>query len=171
MKTRFSTTFTIAVIIFSSFPLLGQKAAIQAGDLSRLIGDWQGSLTYLNYQDNQYVTIRTNLQIVAGENENEIKVTNSYPDEPNAGGSYRLWTKKNGTRLNKELVTAREALEDGTIEIVTTYRGAMTISAPQFELRTALEKTTTLPARTYSIRAKQSGSKEMSFLMKEASSL
>ncbi len=123
MKTRFSTTFTIAVIIFSSFPLLGQKAAIQAGDLSRLIGDWQGSLTYLNYQDNQYVTIRTNLQIVAGENENEIKVTNSYPDEPNAGGSYRLWTKKNGTRLNKELVTAREALEDGTIEIVTTYRG------------------------------------------------
>lgn len=123
MKTRCSNLIILVLFVVFSSPLLGQKAAIQAGDLSRLIGDWQGSLTYLNYQDNQYVTIRTNLQIVAGEDEDEIKVTNSYPDEPNAGGSYRLWTKKNGTRLNKEKVTSRQVLEDGTIEIVTTYKG------------------------------------------------
>lgn len=126
MKIRLSYLFTLALAIGLTSSVFGQSNkdnAIQASDLATLVGNWEGSLTYLNYGDNQYVTIETNLEIVAGENENELAVTNTYPDEPNAGGSYRLRITKKGMRLNKEPVISRSLLDDGTIEVVTQYRG------------------------------------------------
>lgn len=127
MKAYPQRLLLLAVLFCLVSPAFSQNAktgnAIQSDDLSRLVGNWKGTLTYLNYQDNQYVTIRTQLEIVPGADENEIKVTNSYPDEPDAGGTYRLWTSRNGKRLNKEAVSSRTVLDDGTLEIVTSYRG------------------------------------------------
>lgn len=121
---RAPLTFLIGLLFCSYTLVLAQdNNRIQPSDLAVLIGNWEGSLTYLSYQDNTPYTLKTNLAISAGENESEIQVDNSYPDEPQANGTYYLRIKKKGARLNRNPIHSRTVLADGTIEIVTQSKG------------------------------------------------
>ncbi|MEO0728281.1 MAG: hypothetical protein AAFZ63_27280, partial [Bacteroidota bacterium] len=103
--------------------LQAQDDRMTPEDLAILVGNWEGMLTYRNYRDGQLFDVRTNLEIAIGKDANQLLVKNTYPDEPNASGTYNLTIKKDGTRLNKAKVISRTVLEDGQVEVVTEYKG------------------------------------------------
>lgn len=92
-------------------------------DLDQIIGEWQGSLTYLDYQTNQPYTMPANLIIEQGKNDYELVLKNIYPNEPKANNKERMKISKTGLQLNKHNITSRLALENGDIQIQTVHKG------------------------------------------------
>ena len=123
MKTLFALFAALTFISLSPTAAQTTNNRVQAEDIATLLGEWEGVLTYRNYRDGKLFDVRTNLQITAGKDANELLVQNNYPDEPKAGGSYTIRIKKNGTRINKERVISRKTLDDGKLEVVTEYKG------------------------------------------------
>ena len=64
-----------------------------------------------------------NLIVEKGKNENSLVLNNLYPNEPKANHSDKIKVTKNGTFLNKHLVTKREELDNGQIQIQTEHEG------------------------------------------------
>jgi len=112
----------LLLIIFSSNLSFGQET-ITSQDLQKVIGDWEGSLTYLDYQTNKPFTMPANLIVKQGKNENRLVLNNIYPDEPKANGAYKIKIAKNGHLLNKHVVTSRKIVDDGVLRIETEHRG------------------------------------------------
>ncbi|MEL7249249.1 MAG: hypothetical protein AAFO03_12550 [Bacteroidota bacterium] len=122
MKRSFVLLLAFACLLPIS-NLQAQDDRMTPEDLAILVGNWEGMLTYRNYRDGQLFDVRTNLEIAIGKDANQLLVKNTYPDEPNASGTYNLTIKKDGTRLNKAKVISRTVLEDGQVEVVTEYKG------------------------------------------------
>ncbi len=123
MKRSLILYLTLIGITLSTNQLQAQEDRITPEDLAILVGNWEGMLTYRNYRDGQLFDVRSNLQISAGKDANQLLVQNNYPDEPKAGGPYNLTITKNGSRFNKANVISRTVLDDGHVEIVTEYKG------------------------------------------------
>ena len=64
-----------------------------------------------------------NLIVEKGRNENTLVLNNLYPNEPKANNSEKIKVSNNGTMLNKHVVTQREELENGHIQIQTEHNG------------------------------------------------
>lgn len=122
-----ASIFVVFLVSFISVSAQNDKAAtndiVTPQQLALLIGDWEGTLTYLNYSDNTEVSIKAKLKAAEGENETQLAMTNIYPDEPGHGGSYTLSITKNGSRLNKSRIVSSKQLADGTTEIMTIRKG------------------------------------------------
>ena len=117
MKYFVTTLFlTISVYAYS-------QAQITAQDLRIIIGNWEGNLTYLDYQSGEPYTMPANLEVEQGKDENSLVLNHIYPNEPKANSSGKLKITKNGTLLNKHLVTSRKELENGHIQIQTEHDG------------------------------------------------
>ena len=104
-------------------PANSSQGKITTADLKMIIGEWEGELTYLNYQDNQEITIKADLIVSATSDENQLDVQNIYPDEPSANRSYTLEITENGTLLNKSQVISRTRGQDGRLEIIVEFKG------------------------------------------------
>lgn len=109
-----------AIILTFSLSCYGQTK-ITSEDLKLAIGNWEGSITYLDYQSNKPFTMPANLLVKQGKNENSLVLNNSYPNEPKANNSDKIRIAKNGLLLNKNEVTSREELENGGIQIQTEH--------------------------------------------------
>ena len=92
-------------------------------DLKKIIGSWEGKITYLDYQTNKPFSMPANLIVEKGKNENSLVLNNVYPNEPKANNSEKIKVTKNGTFLNKHLVTKRKELDNGQIKIQTEHKG------------------------------------------------
>jgi hypothetical protein len=92
------------------------------GDLATLIGEWEGTLTYLDYTTNQPYTMPANLVVRPGRNENQLKASHSYPSEPQANENFTFRISRDGSKFNRDRVSSREVLPDGQIRIITTHR-------------------------------------------------
>ena len=110
------------IILLFSIGSYGQPQ-ITPEDLKSILGTWEGSITYLDYQTNKPFIMAANLIVEKGRNENILVLNNIYPNEPKANNSEKIKVSKNGTMLNKHIVTQREELENGHIQIQTDYRG------------------------------------------------
>jgi hypothetical protein len=99
------------------------QTQITTEDLKIIIGSWEGTITYLDYQTNRPFTMPANLIVEKGKNENSLVLNNLYPYEPKANNSDKIKVTKYGTFLNKHLVTKREELENGQIQIQTEHKG------------------------------------------------
>jgi len=97
------------------------QTKITSDDLKTIIGNWEGSITYLDYQTNKPFTMPANLMVKPGKNENQLVLNNTYPNEPKANGSDKIKITKNGLRLNKNVVTSRTGLENGGLQIQTEH--------------------------------------------------
>lgn len=84
-----------------------------------IIGNWEGSLTYLDYQTGKPFTMPANLIVSQGKSKDELVLKNIYPKEPKANSSDKIKIDKNGMLLNKNVVTSREELENGHVQIQT----------------------------------------------------
>ncbi len=114
------------VLLLPTLPSLAQQnnglASVSPEDLKTALGDWTGSLTYIDYQSNEPYTMPANLQVKPGKNESELVLHNIYPNEPKANGKGKFKITAGGQKLNNEAVTAKEILSDG-VKIVTEYQG------------------------------------------------
>ena len=98
-------------------------AIITPQNLKMLVGDWKGSLTYIDYTSNQPYTLPANLSVKPGKNEWELLLDISYPNEPKANGKDKIKVSKHGRQLNKRDVVAKEIMADGRVQIVTEFFG------------------------------------------------
>ena len=99
------------------------QVQITPEDLSAVIGQWEGNLTYLDYQSGNPYTMPANLVVEQGKDKNSLVMNYIYPNEPKANSSDKIKLSKNGTLLNKHLVSSREELENGQIQIQTKHTG------------------------------------------------
>jgi hypothetical protein len=114
---KFIVVNIILTLALNSF---GQ-AKITSEDLNVVIGNWEGSITYLDYQTNKPFTMPANLIVTQGKSENILFLKNIYPNEPKANRSDKIKISKNGMLLNKNAVISRKELENGHIQIKTEH--------------------------------------------------
>ncbi len=96
---------------------------VSSQDLSMLIGEWTGSLTYLNYTNNEPYTMPANLNITRGKSDHQLTCNNIYPNEPHANNRYAIVLSESGTHLNQEKITSRTELPNGVVQVITESPG------------------------------------------------
>jgi len=125
MKTSPSKIIFLLVLLMLALPSFAQqneKPMVSPEDLKTALGDWTGSLTYIDYQSNEPYTMPANLQVKPGKNSLELVLHNVYPNEPKANGKGKFKISAGGQKLNNEPVAAKEILNDG-VKIITEYNG------------------------------------------------
>jgi hypothetical protein len=128
MKINLTKILIIFTVLFS-FKGYGQETIktsvkkITPEDLQILIGEWTGSLTYIDYSSNKPYTMPANLNVKQGKNANQLLLFNIFPNEPKANSKDKIILSKDGMALNKKNVRAKERMSDGTIQITTEFMG------------------------------------------------
>ncbi len=87
-------------------------------DFQILLGNWRGSLTYLDYSSNKSYTMPADVNISQVADSKTFIFSNIYPDEPKANSADTLVISKNGKMLNKKNVTSKRKLDDGIAEVI-----------------------------------------------------
>lgn len=114
----------IIINVFLLFSLsIYSQPKVTTEDLNTIVGSWEGEITYLDYQTNKQFTMAANLIVEKGKTENSLALNNLYPNEPKANNSDKIKVTKNGTLLNRHLVTKREKLSNEQIQIQTEHIG------------------------------------------------
>jgi len=121
MKIRLTTWSMLIAFIFST-QIQAQKT-VTANDLEPLVGEWTGSLTYVDYSSNKPYTMPANLSASQGKDKNQLSLMYTYPNEPKANSKGKIKITDGGKKLNNELVLSREVLTDGSVQIITSYTG------------------------------------------------
>lgn len=96
---------------------------ITPDDFNVLLGDWTGTLTYIDYSSNKPYTMPANLNVKLGKNKNQLSLFNIYPNEPKANNKDKLKISDNGAKLNNINVKSVERSSDGKVKIITEYSG------------------------------------------------
>ena len=112
---------SLLVLIFSLN--VYSQSQVLPEDLKILIGEWEGSITYLDYQTNKPFTMPANLVVEQGKNKYQLVLKNSYPNEPKANSSDKIKIAKDGMQLNNNTVILKESLKNGDIKIQTEKKG------------------------------------------------
>ncbi|GLR19898.1 outer membrane lipoprotein LolB [Portibacter lacus] len=109
------------IFLVLSLSIYGQ-AKITFDELKDIIGNWEGSITYLDYQTNKPYSMPANLKVTQGKRENILLLNNIYPNEPKANNFDKIKLTKNGMQLNKKTVTTRKILDNGHLQIQTEHQ-------------------------------------------------
>lgn len=118
------TTVLLAAEIYGQDTIsTPDETIITSGDLKNLIGEWTGTLTYLDYSSNKPYSMPANLIVKQGGNENQYLLSTNYPNEPKANSKGKITVSKNGKQLNKKDLKSKERLPDGQIQLITEYVG------------------------------------------------
>ena len=122
------TKIIIGFTMLITFVSFGQNAmtdlsekTITAKDLEIILGEWTGSLTYMDYSSNNPYYMPANLIVKKGKNKNQLLLFNIYPNEPKANSTDKIVVSKNGKQLNKKVLRSKQRLANGQIQIITEY--------------------------------------------------
>ena len=96
---------------------------VTTDDLKTLLGEWAGTLTYIDYGTNKPFTMPANLIVSQGKNNNQIVLNNNYPNEPNANSRDKIKISIDGTQLNKLDIKSKQVFPNGQVQITTQYSG------------------------------------------------
>ncbi len=94
---------------------------IKKEDLALIIGEWVGSLTYLDYKTKQPYKMPANLIIKEGKSKYQLVLKNIYPNEPSANNSDKILMTEDGRFFNKQKIISRDILDSGVIQIKTEF--------------------------------------------------
>jgi hypothetical protein len=98
-----------------------QKTSVK--DFDKLIGSWEGSLTYLDYSSGKPYTMSADIEIKRIAKTNQYSFANIYPKEKSANSIDTITISKDGKYIDKELIKSRHKLSNGDIEIITEEPG------------------------------------------------
>lgn len=112
-----TTLFTLAAGSSQKVP------RVYARDFNEAVGQWQGSLTYLDYTSGQPYTMPAELEIRQLPGKNQFLLADHYPGEPQADGADTLAIADRGRGLNAARVVSRKKRADGSLELVTESEG------------------------------------------------
>ena len=116
------TKILIVFIFLFSFENYSQNT-VTKDDIKILLGEWTGTLTYIDYSSNKPYTMPANLTVKQGKNENQLLLVIIYPKEPKANSRDKIKISKNGQLLNGKTVKSNEKLSNGLTQITTEYSG------------------------------------------------
>ena len=121
-KMKFHLIFSILLLI-ATVSNAQNKYKTTSKDFQKLVGSWQGSLTYLDYSSGKPYTRPADIEIRKIKKTNKFVFTNIYPKETNANSVDTIIISNDGTFIDKETVKSRQQLANGNIEIVTEELG------------------------------------------------
>ena len=113
--------FTVLTLLFFVVPQA--QNTVSAKDLEPLLGEWTGSLTYVDYSSNKPYTMPASLTVSRGKSEQQVSLMYTYPNEPSANSKGKLKISDQGKKLNNERIVSREVLSDGSVQVTTSYKG------------------------------------------------
>jgi len=117
MKTLVNTVMSIAFML-----MVNAQEPLTIQDFQVLNNtQWKGELMYVNYGDDQEVTLQTTMQITI-EN-NKIVMSTQYGNEPEANSKSSIKLKKKGTYLGNEKIIGTTISKNGTNTLITEYKG------------------------------------------------
>lgn len=93
---------------------------IDSTDINRLLGNWKGTLTYIDYTSDKPFSLDIEMNVEA-KGKNKWMLSYFFPGEPKANSKEMLSVSADGSKLNKEFVTYRKQISDTELEIVTEY--------------------------------------------------
>jgi hypothetical protein len=115
--------FVLWVAILGSFCAIAQSPTkISTADFKPVFGNWEGSLTYLDYSSGKPFSMPANIAI-SRLGSKQLIFANAYPEETGANAVDTSTIAKNGTLLDEEKLISKRKLEDGNLEIITEYTG------------------------------------------------
>lgn len=124
------TKILIVFSILYSFENYAQTTSVDKSerivtpeDLKIILGEWTGTLTYVDYNTNKPYTMPSNVDVKQGKNENQLFLFITYPNEPNANSKDKIKISKNGLKLNKNAVKSIQKLSNGQVLVTTEYLG------------------------------------------------
>ena len=92
-------------------------------ELNSLMGEWTGSLTYMDYSTNEPFSMPANVTVKPGKNDNQILLFYEYPNEPQANSKGKVTVSKEGSAINGNPLVSRENLENGSTQFTTETTG------------------------------------------------
>ena len=113
--------FFFALVI--SLNVVGQDPVLKAKELEPLIGEWTGSLTYINYGSGEPYTMPAKLSVAPGKKDEQFTLLYQYPKEPKANRTGKIVLSKNGRQVNKKPLTSVEQLDNGLLQVITESTG------------------------------------------------
>lgn len=117
-----SPKLVLACIILLSINSYTQNK-ITGDDLKTVLGDWTGTLTYLDYRTNESITMPANLKVEQGNDTLQLNLFSSFPNEPKANRKGKIKIAKNGIGLDNMPVKSLQRSGDGRLAIITRVRG------------------------------------------------
>lgn len=123
MKKSKTFQFITAVLIaFISVQSVKAQVTISLDDFKELNNTaWKGELIYINYQDGKPVSIPSTMQIRVTDKALERDIQYSYEPDKNISSVTKI--RKKGTYLGKQKVLSKSVESDGSIKLITTYKG------------------------------------------------
>lgn len=121
MKISLTRIFLLMAFLFSTH--MQSQNSISSHDLEPLMGEWTGSLTYIDYSSSKPYTMPANLIVSQGKNQDQFLLFYAYPKEPKANNKEKLKISDGGQQLNNHPVISKQDLPDGELEITTEYSG------------------------------------------------
>ena len=129
MKITTNKIFIAFAFLFSS-QVIAQKSnslitenTVGPEDIEIILGDWTGSLTYIDYSSNEPYTMPADVTVKQGKNKNKLILNFKYPNEPNANSKGQISISKKGDKINKGIVVSKRELSNEQLEIITEYNG------------------------------------------------
>ena len=119
-KIRFQ--LLICLLVFSTSQLIAQ-IKITSKELRPFIGNWKGSLTYIDYSSGKSYTMPANIEMKKSLNANELLISNIYPNEPKANSIDTLFISEKENSLDGAAVKSIARLSDGSTQIITESKG------------------------------------------------
>ena len=116
-----SILFVIAVLCFGTLQaqLNESRQAVRTSDFRYALGEWKGSLTYLDYSSGKPFTMPANVTLTNSANQNELVFAFTYPKEPKANGNDTLHIGNQGMEIDGAAVVSKKVNLDGVLEIIT----------------------------------------------------
>lgn len=115
---------TLIITILAVTNAIAQNnSQILEKDFKILVGNWEGTLTYIDYSSGKPYTMSADLVIKRLENTNKFSFSNIYPNEKTANSVDTVTVSEDGNYIDKELVKSRNKLPNGDIEIITEALG------------------------------------------------
>ncbi|NND95349.1 MAG: hypothetical protein HKN45_10820 [Flavobacteriales bacterium] len=100
-----------------------QTPYLRTQDFEIALGEWNGTLTYVDYSSGQPYTMPADLKVGKGNSSRTFSLNYSYPNEPQANSKGKLKISKNGLLLNGNKLISKVINDDGILEVVTSHMG------------------------------------------------
>lgn len=122
MKKQLLLLFAFAGIWISFMAFTKGDVKVTPSDFKKSIGQWKGTLTYLDYTSGKPFSMPATLRIMQIGKSNSFVFANGYPDEPQANHSDTLIISVDGKTIDGETVVQKEK-KSGNIIITTQKTG------------------------------------------------
>jgi hypothetical protein len=112
---------------FLLLPVIGlvQSAdPVSIKDFKPVIGQWQGTLTYLDYSSGKPFSMPARIKVSRVRKNDQLLILSfRYPDEPKANENDTLVISRGGSAINGAAIVSKEWSAGGLLQIITEERG------------------------------------------------